>query len=407
MYKNLQDQINKLNRKICCISNSGNTIDTSLPIADSFKIEFTSFPTNAHLNNFVDQSSGTLTMSGTELVVGGTGTIATSNTINYPVDFMGESWTESCTIRATVSGASQVFGLGVRNTTTRAAAGTNKAISLSLDISNAGTKGLLSIFSGANGSFTSRASNVGNLLPIDANDQIKLTLTRDGALFTGIAENITQGVSRTLTYTYPIQSTSDPILPNIGRPCFYQLSQQNVNVLNFTFSLFPNMLGETIDVLIHGDSKTEGYNTTVNVDRYTEQLKLNFTDKKIISMAGFGDETADTLKILPHIIKLKPRIMVFAMGSNDVRNAVTDNVLYNNMLTVYNTCKQHDIKIIFLGMGEGVISQANYWEKAKLIFGEDNCVFTYPALAGDNVHLTSAGHTTVANALISKLTPIL
>lgn len=382
-----------------------NSNDT--PIANHFAVEFTSFPTNAHLNNFVDQSSGTLTMSGSELVVGGTASVLTSNTINYPVDFMGENWTESCTIRATVSGASQVFGLGVRNTTTRAAAGTKKEISLSVDISSAGTKGLCTIFTGANGAFVSRASTAGNNLPINANDLIKLTLTRNGATVTGLIENLTQGVSRSLSYTYPIQSTSDPILPNTGRPCFYQLSQQDVNVLNFSFKMFPDYQDVTIDVLIHGDSKTEGYNTTANADRYSEQLKTAFSTKNIITIAGFGDETADTLKVLPHIIKAKPRIMVLAIGSNDVRNSVTDNTLYNNLLTIYNTCREHNIKVIFLGMGEAVISQANFWEKARAIFGEENCVFTYPALAGDNVHLTTAGHNTIAAALLAKLTPII
>ena len=372
-----------------------------------FVVQFSSFPTNAHLNNFVDSSAGTLTMSGSELVVGGTASVLTSNTINYPVDFMGENWSMSCTIRATVSGASQVFGLGVKNTTTRAATGTKKELSFSIDISNGANKGLATIFTGANGTFTSRASTAGNLLPINANDIIQLSVSRNGAVIDAVATNVTQGVTRLLTYTYPIQSTSDPILPNMGRPSFFQLSQQDVNVLSFSFVLYPEVAGEKVDLLIHGDSKTEGYNTTSNIDRYTEQVKAAFPTKTITTMAGFGDETADTLKVLPHIIGLKPRIMVFAMGSNDVRNSVTDNTLYNNMLTVYNTCKQHNIKVIFLGMGEAVISQANYWEKARAIFGEENCVFTYPALAGDNVHLTSAGHTTVANALISKLTPIL
>lgn len=372
-----------------------------------FSVEFTSFPTNAHLNNFIDNSSGTLTMSGSELVVGGTASVLTTNTINYPVDFMGENWTESCTIRATVSGASQVFGLGVKNTTTRAAAGTRKEISLSIDISNAATKGLCTIFTGANTTFVSRASTAGNNLPINANDLIKLTLTRNGNVVAGLIENLTQGVSRTISYTYPIQSTSDPILPNTGRPCFYQLSQQDVNVINFSFEMYPSYIDTLVDVLIHGDSKAEGYNATSNNDTYVMQLKNYFDTKLILSMAGFGDETADTLKVLPHIIRAKPRIMILAMGSNDVRNSVTDNTLYNNLLTIYNTCREHNIKVIFLGMGEGVISQANLWEKAKAIFGEENCVFTYPSLAGDNVHLTTAGHNTVAAALIAKLTPII
>lgn len=401
---NLQRQINAIKKRICCINNTGgNDLQTS----NHFSVEFESFPTNAHLNNFIDQSSGTLAMSGSELVVGGTASVLTSNTINYPVDFMGENWIESCTIRAIVSGASQVFGIGVKNTTTRAAAGTRKEISLSVDISSAGTKGLCTIFTGANTTFVSRTSTSGNNLPINANDLIKLTLTRNGATVTGLIENLTQGVSRNLSYTYPIQSTSDPILPNTGRPCFYQLSQQDVSVIDFSFKMFPDYENYLIDVLIHGDSKTEGYNTAANADRYSEQLKAEFTTKEIITMAGFGDETADTLKILPHIIRAKPRIMIFAMGSNDLRNSVTDNVLYTNLLTVYNTCREHNIKVIFLGMGEAVISQANLWEKAKAIFGEENCVFTYPSLAGDNVHLTTAGHNTVAAALIAKLTPII
>lgn len=376
-------------------------------IASPFSISFASFPTNANLNNFVVQSSGGLSMSGSELVIGGTGTVSTSNTINYPVDFMGESWTETCTIRATVSGTSQVFGLGTRNTTTRAAAGTNKAISLSLDISSGANKGLLTIFSGANGTFTSRASNAGNLLPINANDLIKFTLTRSGAAFTGLAENLTQAVSRNVSYTYPLQSISDPILPNTSRPCFYQLSQQAINVTNYSFSLFSETANSTIDVIIHGDSKTEGYNTTTNADRYTELVKSNFPTKTIKVMAGFGGETADTLKVLPHILNLRPKVLVFAMRSNDLRNSVTDAVLFTNLTTIYNACKDRGIKLVFLGMGEGVISQANLWEKARLVFGDSNCVFTYPTLAADNVHLTTAGHLTVATALNSKLSTLI
>ena len=198
---------------------------------------------------------------------------------------MGESWRETCSIKATVSGANQVFGIGTRNTTTRGASGTNKSISLSIDISSGANKGLLSIFTGASGNFTSRSSNSGNLLPINADDIIKLTLTRSGDTFTGIAENTTQGVSRTVTYTYPIQSISDPVLPNTSRPCFYQLSQQNVNVMSFRFEMFPELVGGVCDVLIHGDSKTEGYNTTTNSDRYTEQVKAGLPGKVVKVMA--------------------------------------------------------------------------------------------------------------------------
>ena len=236
---------------------------------------------------------------------------------------------------------------------------------------------------------------------MNAGDVIRLVLVRNGPTFTCTAFNDTQSVSLApLAYTYPLQTTGGPILPNIGRPCIYPLQTGNVNVVAFSY-LVASTISAT-KALIIGDSKLN-YNTTANPDRFTNLLNVQYGNIEVIS--GFGDEFTEFSRLISWIYREKARFVIFAGGSNDVRNNVSEAIIYSNLRDIVAACVAVGSIPVFLGMNEDVIPQSFLFQTARTLFGGANCIIVDPTRAADGIHLTTAGHLQVFNAIVAALGP--
>lgn len=354
--------------------------------------------TASTIRDYLIATGTTLTFSTDgELNIYGTSSVSTSNTTNLPFDINSEKWKFTMRFRANVTTGTQRIGIGTRSTHFRNASATRKSVSFTFDFSSSSADiGKLIAFSGADTTFTQRA--ISSAISCSNNDIIELELTRDGYTFTGLFNNITAATSSSLTYSYPLQSTSDPILPNTGRPVIYSLHQADVRVLSIKFE---ELTPSDPYILIIGDSKSAGYNTTTNTDRYITQLQTSYPNQ-VYAWTGFGDELGDAMMWMSLSRQIRPKNVIIALGSNDRRNSVTDAIITENLERLRDTFQNVGSKVYFLGMSERIISQAILYSRAISIFGLEYCIFTEPSLAADNVHLTTSGHNTIKDAIIAK-----
>lgn len=363
-------------------------------------VELSSFTAAAIRNNLVAVGT-TISSVGNELRINGTGVgqpTPTTNTTNLPIDHSSEKWRFTIRFRPNVTTGTQRLGIGIRSTHFRNLTGTNKSVSATFDFaSDSANRGQLIFFTGANNQFTQRA--IATAITCNAGNIIEIVLEKNGAQFTATATNLSDSSTQTINYTYPLQATTDPVIANTGRPALYTLHQANIEV---TYLKFEELTPAFPFLLVLGDSKSVGYNTTANADRYITQLQTQYPGR-VEAWAGFGDELGDAMTWMSLVRRLQPENVLIALGSNDRRNNVTDVILTQNLERLRDAFQLIGSKCWFLGMSENTVNQAVLFHRAKGIFSPSRCIFTEPALAADGVHLTTAGHNTVRSAIQSSI----
>lgn len=374
---------NRINGKISHLNVSGNLFNLS------------SIPDAAQRNFFTTSGAAAITAGSGELTLTSIATVSTSNIVNVPLDMANEQWTQVIRIRCNVTTGTQRIGVGTRPSNN---ANINRGFSYTFDVSSGADKGKGFIFTGNGGTFTQRA--VSAALPLSNNDVIELTVQRNGYTFDCKSKNITTGDSVTVSYDYPVTSTSEPVMLPTSRPAIYQLNQANQTVLSWSFT---DNTPTNPYLLVIGDSKTAGHNATTAAGRYVSQLQAAHPDSVVV-FSGYGDELTDAVKWLALVRKVRPQNVVIALGSNDVRNSRTEAATLENLSRLYEACKFVGANVYYLAMGENSINQSFLWQQAMAMVGSDNMIITYPALAGDGVHLlNTAAHTTVATSIETKL----
>lgn len=375
-------------------SSSDTTKMNTMPVSGTL-FALSSIPDGAERNYFTTSGAASITSGSSELTLNGIATVATTNIVNVPLDMANEKWVQVARFRCNVTTGTQRIGLGTRPSNT---ANINRGFTYTFDMSSGVDKGKGFIFTGNAGTFTQRA--VSAALPLSNNDVVELTVERNGYTFNCKSKNITTGDSVTVSYDYPITSTSEPVMLPTSRPAIYQLNQANQTLLSWSFT---DNTPVNPYLLIIGDSKTAGHNATAASGRFVSQLQSAHADS-VFAFSGYGDELTDAIKWLPLIRKVRPKNVVIALGSNDVRNSRTEVAIVENLSRIYEACKYVNANVFFLGMGETTINQSYLWQQATTIVGSANMILTYPALAGDGVHLSNtAAHTTVKTAIEAKL----
>lgn len=375
------------------LGGSTNKVNTMEVVGDLLNLS--SIPAGAERNYFSTSGSASIATSSNELVLNGIATVATTNIVNVPLDMASEKWTQKIRIRCNVTTGTQRVGLGTRPSNR---AGINRGFSYTFDAGSGVDKGKGFIFTGNGGTFTQRA--VSAALPLSNNDVVELTVERNGYSFNCKSKNITTGDSVTISYDYPVTSTAEPVMLPTSRPAIYQLNQANQTVLSWSFV---EQTPTNPYLLIIGDSKTAGHNATAANGRFVNQLQSAHPDS-VFAFTGYGDELNDAVKWLYLIKRVKPKNVVIALGSNDIRNTQTEVSIAENLSRIVEACKFINADVYFLGLGENTINQSYLWQFANATLGSSKMITAYPTLAGDGVHLLdNASHTTVKQAIEAKL----
>lgn len=177
-------------------------------------------------------------------------------------------------------------------------------------------------------------------------------------------------------------------------------------------------------VLFLGDSLTEGFQLE-REEAYPalieKNLKSKFPDLKVINGGSSGATSASGLKRLSWYSKVKPDIIVLALGSNDGLRGMDLKESEKNLSTVIEKAQSEKIKILLVGMK----MPTNYGEPYRTNFEK-----LFPVLAkkyhlplvpfllegiggnpklnlADGIHPNQEGHKIMARLVQKALEPLL
>ncbi len=103
------------------------------------------------------------------------------------------------------------------------------------------------------------------------------------------------------------------------------------------------------DIVMFGDSHIQG--------AHWNELLGNY---KIINRGIAGDDTEGMKNRLPEIIKLRPALVIFEGGVNDVYNWVPEKIILGNINFIVKTLKASNINVIV----NSIFYAGKYWGKS-------------------------------------------
>ncbi len=177
-------------------------------------------------------------------------------------------------------------------------------------------------------------------------------------------------------------------------------------------------------ILALGDSLTAGFGVPEQ-ESYPTRLKYFLKEKGyphvVINAGVSGDTTAGGLRRLTWLMKMKPKIVIIALGANDGLRGLPVEDIYSNLKQIIQLSREHHARVLLIGMK----TPPNYGEKYSHQFEE---VFTRLAkeyqvpfipflLEGvaakreltqsDGIHPLGAGYKIVADTVWKTLEPML
>lgn len=142
-----------------------------------------------------------------------------------------------------------------------------------------------------------------------------------------------------------------------------------------TLFIFLSLNVQAKTVVFLGDSLTAGYGLEKEQaypSLLAEKLKDDFPELKIINGGISGSTAASAMSRLKWFAKLKPQIIVLALGANDGLRGQDVEKMKSNLESAIKWCQEHNIKVLLLGMQV----PPNYGEKYTKAFKD-----VYPTLA--------------------------
>jgi lysophospholipase L1-like esterase len=215
------------------------------------------------------------------------------------------------------------------------------------------------------------------------------------------AENLTNHTvaARRLVKTYNL--TTDPIVNNTGQFTVYA---QGGTYQILGWQCINNEVQNPSTLLV-GDSKIMGFDASSFDNTIPAIIGKKYNNVAV--SAGFGDKTSDILNHLPEIIAMKPKVVVFAAGSNDVRFGVSASTTMANVASIKSAFEATGAKFIILSpIYEGATDLSGQYADFNTAYGGDpNYIDVYYesrkyGLAGDNIHDSDDTYNAIAQKII-------
>jgi len=195
-----------------------------------------------------------------------------------------------------------------------------------------------------------------------------------------------------------------------------------ITLLIVTLMLSLSSFGKT--VLFLGDSLTEGYELAKE-DAYPflveEKLKKKHPNFKGVNGGVSGATSASGLTRLNWYFKVKPDIMVLALGANDGLRGLDLKVTEKNISSIIEKAKEKNVQVVLAGMLIPTNYGEEYRNKFEKLFIQISKKYKIPLIpfllegvAGkanlnlpDGIHPNSKGHEIMAETMIKHLEPLL
>ncbi len=183
-----------------------------------------------------------------------------------------------------------------------------------------------------------------------------------------------------------------------------------------------NVSAQTIVFI--GDSLTEGYQLNKE-EAYPalieKELKKKFNQVKVINAGESGATSASGLKKLKWYSKIKPDIIVLALGANDGLRGMNLKETEKNLSGVIKSALDLKMKILLVGMKMPVNYGEPYRKDFQGLFLKLSNKFSLPIvpflLEGvggkpkynlpDGIHPNPEGHKVMATTVLKHLVPLL
>jgi acyl-CoA thioesterase-1 len=177
-------------------------------------------------------------------------------------------------------------------------------------------------------------------------------------------------------------------------------------------------------VVFLGDSLTEGHQLSKE-EAYPalveKELKKDYPDLKVINGGVSGATSASGPKRLDWYLKVKPDILVLALGANDGLRGLKMSETEKNLSAVIEKAQKNGIEVAFVGMKmptnygeayrkefEGVFLKVAKRYKLKTLPFLLEGVASKPELnLPDGIHPNPKGHEIMAKTMIKFLRPLL
>lgn len=177
-------------------------------------------------------------------------------------------------------------------------------------------------------------------------------------------------------------------------------------------------------VLFLGDSLTEGYELAKE-DAFPavieKTLKPKYPDLKVVNGGVSGATSASGLKRLNWYVKVRPDIMVLALGANDGLRGLNLKETEKNLSLIIDKAQSEKIRVILVGMKMPTNYGEPYRSNFEKLFGTlakkyslPHVPFLLEGVAGntklniaDGIHPNPEGHKIMALTVGKYLEPLL
>ena len=259
-----------------------------------------------------------------------------------------------------------------------------------------------------------------NTLAFALNDNIQLTLSRFNYDWYLFANDLTSGVSVSCQVNDPLTYGSIAFEWAAANPTIFAYGG-NQTITNHSLSIGNYVQN---DVLILGNSIAVGMQSG-NPNATFASLLGQYYANGVNLEAGGGNTTATDVQLLPEIVALKPRFLIFTDGVNDAISGVSAATTEANMQTIITTCIANNITPVFCtilpvsgtyGGASNATIQAEIVTLNTYINALKNVTIidTYTALSsagvlnpsydsGDGIHINTAGHLQYYNTMYTTL----
>lgn len=239
-------------------------------------------------------------------------------------------------------------------------------------------------------------------LQLAVNDRIKLVYKSEPGFITCIASNLTKGTEVTLKK--PVDYKAGLRQFNTSKFCIYMAggiaSVEEVIITRESYS--------GADVLMIGDSKTEGQALDLPSQRYwaiaAAQLGL-----KTFCFAGNGDRTIEQRKAVPTIVKYKPKVVAMCIGRNNMETTEGQNALSDDYDYMVTSFKAAGIKVIHIypipepPLGDQNTVRAIVDKYSNDIKADPKPGFNLSTMIADGLHPNALGHQHTSIPFIAAL----
>jgi acyl-CoA thioesterase-1 len=139
-------------------------------------------------------------------------------------------------------------------------------------------------------------------------------------------------------------------------------------------------------------------------------------DVKVGNAGVTGDTSEGALKRLDEVLRAQPKLVIVALGANDIFRNVPRETLHRNLLSIVQTLQAHGISVILVGLEtddvktdyaralRGMYERIAEEEKVALVPFMLKGVFGNPELlAADGMHPNGKGYRVVAQNILPSV----